>query len=187
MAVTHPSPYADVNPPHYGNSESKVPPNLAGGFPPSPQFGSGTSGVAQYLTNPSLAPGAPPPPTQPATTRIVISARTALFGPFPVEMDCPYCHNHIVTHTSRVPGILPWIILAVCFVLGFFLLVPWCLCCLPFCVDACLDVLHSCPSCKRLVGRFSRCKNSVYQPTKCFTAMINQAEMSSQKNYLLNI
>lgn len=85
-----------------------------------------------------------------------VHARTALFGPYPVEMDCPYCHNHIVSHTMKVPGVLPWIIMAICFVLGFFLLIPWCLCCLPFCIDSCLDVLHTCPSCKRLVGRFAR-------------------------------
>ncbi|KAI1731732.1 LITAF-like zinc ribbon domain-containing protein [Ditylenchus destructor] len=114
--------------------------------------------TAQYPgVNSGAMPNVPPPnESQRPPTRIVITARTALFGPLPVEMDCPYCHNHIVTHTSRVPGILPWIILAVCFVLGFFLLVPWCLCCLPFCIDSCLDVIHSCPSCKRLVGRFSR-------------------------------
>ncbi|KAL3102153.1 hypothetical protein niasHS_003562 [Heterodera schachtii] len=107
----------------------------------------------------------PPPPTfaasnvrvtVPTNVPIVIRARTAPFGPFPVEMDCPYCRNHIVSHTQQLPGALPWIIMAVCFVLGFFLLIPWCLCCLPFCIDSCLDVLHTCPSCKRLVGRFSR-------------------------------
>uniref|UniRef100_A0A914CAC7 LITAF domain-containing protein n=1 Tax=Acrobeloides nanus TaxID=290746 RepID=A0A914CAC7_9BILA len=110
-------------------------------FPPPPQFPS--------------PPYPPQPPTQQPQPRI-ITARTPPFGPFPVEMDCPYCQNHIVTHTTNIAGALPWIILVVCAVLGFFLLIPWCLCCLPFCIDSCLDVLHTCPSCKRAVGRFSR-------------------------------
>jgi hypothetical protein len=29
--------------------------------------------------------------------------------------------------TQHISGALPWIIFAVCFVLGFFLLIPWCL------------------------------------------------------------
>lgn len=51
---------------------------------------------------------------------------------------------------------MPRIIMLICFLLGFFLLFPWCLCCVPFCMDSCLDVIHSCPSCNRILGRFSR-------------------------------
>ena len=146
-----------------GEIQQKVPPNSietnseTSNFPPHPQF---NPTVPPYPTgNPIGNNGLPPTigsNQQPIHPTRVVVARTALFGPFPVEMDCPYCHTHIVTHTSRVPGLLPWIILGVCFVLGFFLLFPWCLCCLPFCIDACLDVLHSCPGCKRIVGRFAR-------------------------------
>uniref|UniRef100_A0A0K0DFP5 LITAF domain-containing protein n=1 Tax=Angiostrongylus cantonensis TaxID=6313 RepID=A0A0K0DFP5_ANGCA len=66
-------------------------------------------------------------------------------------------HAHIVSHIERVAGVLPWIVCGICVLLGFFLfLVPWCFCCLPFCVDQCLDVVHSCPACKRNLGRFNR-------------------------------
>lgn len=86
-----------------------------------------------------------------------ITARTSVYGPCPVEMDCPYCQAHIVTHIDRVAGLLPWIILGACVVLGFFLFaLPWCFCCVPFCADSCLDVVHSCPACKRHLGRFNR-------------------------------
>lgn len=142
----------------------KVDPNITvanSGFPPPPQFPS------NYQPNVSPVPNAPPPPNGAPAVRHV-RAVTATFGPYPVEMDCPYCRvssavhswylqcgmfqNHIVTHTKRTPGALPWIIFGVCVVLGFFLLIPWCLCCIPFCIDSCLDVEHFCPSCKRNVG-----------------------------------
>uniref|UniRef100_A0A914I870 LITAF domain-containing protein n=1 Tax=Globodera rostochiensis TaxID=31243 RepID=A0A914I870_GLORO len=139
--------------------------------PPPPYPGDVTDAMkvpfaAQSHQHQGGIPVYPPPPTfgasnvhvtLPTNVPIVVRARTAPFGPFPIEMDCPYCRNHIVTHTQQIPGALPWVIMAVCFVLGFFLLfIPWCLCCLPFCIDSCLDVLHTCPSCKRLIGRFSR-------------------------------
>ncbi|XGW21597.1 hypothetical protein V3C99_004505 [Haemonchus contortus] len=86
-----------------------------------------------------------------------ISARQSIYGPCPVEMDCPHCQAHIVSHIERVTGVLPWILCGICVLLGFFLfLVPWCFCGLPFCMDQCLDVIHSCPACKRHLGRFNR-------------------------------
>ncbi|KAH7728451.1 Protein Y87G2A.18 [Aphelenchoides avenae] len=130
----------------------KIDPNISvagSGFPPPPQF------PANYQPNVSPAPTAPVPPNGVPVVQHVRAA-TARFGPFPIEMDCPYCRNHIVTHTKRTAGALPWIIFGVCVVLGFFLLIPWCLCCIPFCIDSCLDVEHFCPSCKRNVGRFSK-------------------------------
>ncbi|MFH4976523.1 hypothetical protein AB6A40_003232 [Gnathostoma spinigerum] len=83
----------------------------------------------------------------------LVQATTPRFGPNPIEIDCPFCQVHVVTTTEYVAGALPWIIMAGCFLLGFFLIIPWCLCCVPFCIDACLDVVHSCPACKRILGR----------------------------------
>ncbi|CAI4227676.1 unnamed protein product [Auanema sp. JU1783] len=91
------------------------------------------------------------------TPPMFITARTSVYGPAPVELDCPHCQVHIVTHIARVAGVLPWLVFGACVVLGFFLfLIPWCFCCIPFFTDQCLDVLHSCPSCKRHLGRYSR-------------------------------
>ncbi|VDN27371.1 unnamed protein product [Gongylonema pulchrum] len=86
----------------------------------------------------------------------LISSTSPVFGQNPIETDCPFCQAHIVTSTERQAGVLPRIMMLVCFLLGFFLIFPWCLCCVPFCTDCCLDVIHSCPSCKRVLGRFSR-------------------------------
>ncbi|GMT01381.1 hypothetical protein PENTCL1PPCAC_23555, partial [Pristionchus entomophagus] len=86
---------------------------------------------------------------------VFITARTNVYGVNPVEMDCPHCNAHVVTHIERTAGALTWLIVGICFFLGFFLaFIPWCLCCIPFCSDSCLDVLHFCPSCRRALGRY---------------------------------
>ncbi|KAL3997527.1 LITAF-like zinc ribbon domain family protein [Acanthocheilonema viteae] len=85
-----------------------------------------------------------------------IPSTAPIFGPNSIETDCPYCQAHIVTSVQRIVGTLPWLIMGICFLLGFFLLLPWCLCCVPFYMDNCRDVVHSCPSCKRILGRFIR-------------------------------
>ncbi|KAI6233048.1 LITAF domain-containing protein [Aphelenchoides fujianensis] len=107
-----------------------------------------------------MGPSGPPPSAHahpPHQHAHQVNAQTGSFGwPFPVSMSCPYCNKFIVTNCAMVAGTLPWILLAICFVLGFFLVIPWCLCCVPFCIDSCQDVVHSCPSCKRMVGRFTR-------------------------------
>ncbi|VDN06945.1 unnamed protein product [Thelazia callipaeda] len=86
----------------------------------------------------------------------VISTTAPIFGPNPVETDCLFCQAHIVTSTQKVIGTLPWIIMGICFLLGFFVLIPWCLCCIPFCMDNYRDVVHTCPCCKRSLGRFTK-------------------------------
>lgn len=53
-----------------------------------PQLNNNNSGSLPYSSNndPSLNVTAQPTPIIQS-----ISARTASYGPFPVEMDCPYC------------------------------------------------------------------------------------------------
>ncbi|VDK65094.1 unnamed protein product [Onchocerca ochengi] len=86
----------------------------------------------------------------------LISSTTPSFGPNPIATDCPYCQAYVVTSIQRITGTFPWIIMGICFLLGFFLLLPWCLCFIPFYMDNCLDVVHTCPSCKRILGHFTR-------------------------------
>uniref|UniRef100_A0A0N5AP99 LITAF domain-containing protein n=1 Tax=Syphacia muris TaxID=451379 RepID=A0A0N5AP99_9BILA len=86
----------------------------------------------------------------------LVQATTPLFGPHPVATDCFYCHEHVVTSTEYTPGVLPWVIALILFFVGFLLIIPWCLCCIPFCVDGCLDVVHKCPNCKRELSKYRR-------------------------------
>ncbi|EDO42963.1 predicted protein, partial [Nematostella vectensis] len=72
------------------------------------------------------------------------------FGESPTSMVCPYCQATIVTATSYVPGTCAWLICLVIFC--FF----WPCCFLPFVLDGCKDVVHSCPNCQRQVGVFTR-------------------------------
>lgn len=90
---------------------------------------------------------------------------------------------HIVTSIQRIVGALPWIVMAICFLLGFFLLLPWCLCCVPFYMDNCRDVIHSCPSCKRILGRFTRIwKNIAIHIPECVYFFLSDFVYQKKKN-----
>ncbi|EGT40005.1 hypothetical protein CAEBREN_25160 [Caenorhabditis brenneri] len=65
--------------------------------------------------------------------------------------------NHIVSHIERVADVLPWIIFGISAFLGLFLfIIPWCFRCGSFFLEQIFDVNHSCPACKKFLGRFSR-------------------------------
>nr|CAD2194448.1 unnamed protein product [Meloidogyne enterolobii] len=91
-------------------------------YPPPPPAQSYIIGVGSLPNNGQQQPSnISPPPPPPVMTR-PIHVFTPKFGPYPLEMDCPHCRSHIVTQTIKTPGVLPWIIMGVCFVIGFFLL-----------------------------------------------------------------
>ncbi|XP_062581068.1 LITAF domain-containing protein-like [Saccostrea cucullata] len=106
----------------------------------------------------------PPPPgySQPPPayghqqqTTVVMAGHPVMghiFRETSVPMQCPYCRANITTSTSYETGTLTWIICGVLILFGL-----WLGCCLiPFCIDGCKDVIHTCPNCNQVVGKYNR-------------------------------
>ena len=70
-----------------------------------------------------------------------------VFGRNPQGHRCQYCGGNIVTEVNYEMGSGSWLI---CF--GAFLLTGCC-CCIPCCFDDLKDVIHTCPNCKKPVGK----------------------------------
>ena len=67
------------------------------------------------------------------------------FGQVPSAMRCPFCNATITTSLAYVEGTLTWLVAGVLCLAGC-----WPCCLIPFCVDDCKDVQHSCPNCHLL-------------------------------------
>jgi len=127
-------------------ADSKAPYPPAEGPPP---YAAPSANVA-YPPPPGFA--GPPPPTTvhfSAPTVTITTVPTSYYCRHPAIVDCPYCHAHVSTEIQYEAGAMAWIIFFVCFVTGFFFLIPWCLCWIPFVVDGCKNILHLCPNCHR--------------------------------------
>uniref|UniRef100_A0A4W5MRK9 Si:ch211-202h22.8 n=1 Tax=Hucho hucho TaxID=62062 RepID=A0A4W5MRK9_9TELE len=87
----------------------------------------------------------PPQPGFQRETQVVVMQQ-----PLPrdvaVQMTCPHCQVQVLTETTHIAGCLAWLIFGALFC---FL----CMLCsfIPFCVDSCKDVEHSCPNCRRVI------------------------------------
>uniref|UniRef100_A0A3P9MT57 Cell death-inducing p53-target protein 1 homolog n=1 Tax=Poecilia reticulata TaxID=8081 RepID=A0A3P9MT57_POERE len=66
------------------------------------------------------------------------------------SMLCPHCKNTVVTSIEYKVGMLTWIIF------GVLLLFCWPCSCIPFCVNSCKDVQHSCPQCNNVLHLYKR-------------------------------
>uniref|UniRef100_A0AC34R8Y2 LITAF domain-containing protein n=1 Tax=Panagrolaimus sp. JU765 TaxID=591449 RepID=A0AC34R8Y2_9BILA len=56
----------------------------------------------------------PPPPIPGQGTTVVYVADYGSFGPYSAVMDCPHCHQHIVTQVNYTSGLLSWLICGGC-------------------------------------------------------------------------
>nr|ACN70008.1 LPS-induced TNF-alpha factor [Pinctada fucata] len=124
--------------------------------PPPPTY----SAAPAYGTTSAYPPPPPGYGTGPGysvtNTNVVVAqpgiATVMVFRELPVQCTCPSCGASVVTSTSYETGTLAWVI---CLVLALFGL--WLGCCLiPFCINGCKDVIHSCPNCRHTIGKFNR-------------------------------
>ncbi|RWR99113.1 hypothetical protein B4U79_12956 [Dinothrombium tinctorium] len=114
-------------------------------FEPPPPYTSGP---------PNPPPPNPPPgfvPPQPPVAVVV----TINLGPNPARLTCPNCHRDIITATNTTAGLLTWVLCGTLAFVGLF----WGPCLLPFCIDSCKDVEHSCPNCGTVLGIYKRIGN----------------------------
>ncbi|KAK7507192.1 hypothetical protein BaRGS_00001127 [Batillaria attramentaria] len=142
-------------PPPYPGSDQAYPP------PPNPSYPSDP----KMAGPPGAQPGYPQGYGQPAygqpgyqsgqTTVVVTQPALTMVQTFresPVHTRCPHCQAEIMTATHYETGTFTWIICLILCLVGCDLG-----CCLiPFCVDGCKDVIHSCPNCRQQVARWSR-------------------------------
>ncbi|XP_063444544.1 cell death-inducing p53-target protein 1 homolog isoform X2 [Mytilus trossulus] len=141
----------------YGQPQPYGHPGYAGGYPAQPGYGQPQQGYGQ----PQPGYGPPPPQgyggqQQQGHTTVVVGQPTTTvlvqqFREAPVNTSCPHCHAQVITATQYETGTFAWIICLVLCIVGC-----WPCCLIPFCVDGCKDVTHSCPNCKQVISRWNR-------------------------------
>ena len=123
-------------------------------LPPSYEASEGLVTNATISTEAKEKNGPPSSPqypvSQPATV-IVQYVQAPRFGTRSARMICPYCQCEIETRTrNEGPGAMAWLWGGLLCLLGFGLCA-----CIPCCMDSLSDVSHSCPNCKKFLGRYS--------------------------------
>lgn len=133
---------AGMDPPPYPGPPLTQPgPQSEPAMPPRPGFNVETAQPVSYQYS------AQPQVGQPVT--VVVQQPTPT--DCPGQMMCPYCQNHVVTVVEYKNGALTWLI---CGVIGIFLC--WPCCWIPFVIDACKDVEHTCPRCHNVLHLHKR-------------------------------
>ncbi|KAK7161168.1 hypothetical protein R3I94_003988 [Phoxinus phoxinus] len=110
-------------------------------------------------TDPHAAPYQPPPygfgapatTVQPIMVPVFTQAAVVSLTDVPGRVICPHCMTEVLTEIEYLSGLLTWLI---CGVLVLF--VCWFCCCIPFCMDSCKDVKHTCPNCKNVIRVYKR-------------------------------
>ncbi|TGZ62736.1 hypothetical protein CRM22_007262 [Opisthorchis felineus] len=139
------------------DSDSKVPPYAS------------TTGTPQDFTFPPYPPEnamfqdttMPPYPTDDSTAEvgeIGIEMQPTAVPTVPLtsftktETVCPHCGKSIKTSVKYRVGALSWVLCGIIALLGG---IFGC-CLIPLCSPCCMDVVHSCPTCRKVIATVSR-------------------------------
>ncbi|XP_013108746.1 lipopolysaccharide-induced tumor necrosis factor-alpha factor homolog [Stomoxys calcitrans] len=95
-------------------------------------------------------------PTHAATTPadshvVVITQPVTTYGPTPIDVQCPYCHNICRTRVRSTPTSRTHL-----FALILCLLQLYCCICLPYCISSCMNTNHYCGMCDHYLGTYQR-------------------------------
>uniref|UniRef100_A0A3B3C3B6 LITAF domain-containing protein n=1 Tax=Oryzias melastigma TaxID=30732 RepID=A0A3B3C3B6_ORYME len=83
----------------------------------------------------------PPPASYPVTPMVVVQAMPT---DAPGQMHCPHCKNTVLTKTEH--KVVKPSKMVKC----------WPCCFIPFCVNSCKDVQHTCPTCNNVLHLYKR-------------------------------
>lgn len=144
MSKQDPPPYGFVPPP-------SAPPSYFQGLSTSSRLSICVLWILVSAVN-GVNAAAPLTPQQPILTAQHIVTSVIPLGPHATHTICPSCGIEINTKTRKTPGLIAY-------VSGFLIAVfgCWLGCCLiPCCIDECMDIHHTCPSCGSYLGRHRR-------------------------------
>ena len=159
MSPTYPMPAPPMQTyPSYTQPMQPMQPMQQPGMYASPVMAQHT---VQQTTYGSPVPQMLVSPMSPMSTTVYVQAAPGMAGPMagpmmqmmpssPCPCRCPNCGQQIVTRVNNKVGGITWAwAIGLCLTVG--------LCCIPFCVPACMDQEHFCPNCNTLVGTRQPC------------------------------
>ncbi|XP_023151516.3 LITAF domain-containing protein-like isoform X1 [Amphiprion ocellaris] len=133
------------------------------GEDPAPPYSSqpANNGPGMYPQPGFIPAGAPPagyqaglPYTTPTMVPVTVQTGHVIVTPalqdIPGQTVCPHCQQSVTTTTELKPGLLTWVACGVLSIFGCIF------CCIPFCINSCKDVEHSCPSCHKVIYNHKR-------------------------------
>jgi lipopolysaccharide-induced tumor necrosis factor-alpha factor len=87
---------------------------------------------------------------QVAVSQPYVIAVPAAFSDAPVTCTCNSCHQHVVSNLQYQTGTFTWLMCVV------FCCLTACCCWIPFVFNVFKDVVHLCPNCGSVIGKYQR-------------------------------
>ncbi|XP_017054148.1 lipopolysaccharide-induced tumor necrosis factor-alpha factor homolog [Drosophila ficusphila] len=116
-------------------------------LPPAPPSYDQATTIPAETTGPD---GVTPAATA-TTQHTVVVVPGSPYGPEPMDVQCPHCHNYARTRVSYRPNSRTHLI---ALILCLFQL--YCCVCLPYCISSCMNTNHYCGMCDRYLGTYDR-------------------------------